>query len=174
MQADYDATTLDAAATVVTGLTTGTTYYAIRVDKDKIKLAASLSDANAGNAISLSGEGTLSQFFIGRRATVSVAQTGGVIDGFTVTDGGSGYQNPPSITISDSGSGAGGVATCNLGYSVNEITVGIGGTYSSAPSVTITNNTSDTTGSGATGTATIGFPIASVNLTGQGLSLIHI
>ena len=64
MQADYDATTLDAAATVVGGLTSGTSYFAIRVDKDKIKLASSLANANAGNALSLSSEGTLSQFFM--------------------------------------------------------------------------------------------------------------
>ena len=169
MQADYDATTLDAAATVVGGLTSGTSYFAIRVDKDKIKLAASLSDANAGTAISLSSEGTLSQFFQGRRATATLTQTGGVIDGFTVTDGGSGYQNPPIITITDSGSGANAVVTANLGYALNEIQVGVAGTYTSAPTVTITNAVGDTTGSGAAANATIGFPVASVTLDNQGL-----
>ena len=169
MQADYDATTLDAAATVPTGLTTGTTYYAIRVDKDKIKLATSLVNANAGTAVPLTGQGTLSQFFVGRRATVNVAQTGGVVDGFTITDAGSGYQNSPGITISDSGSGSGCVVTTALGFSVNEISVGVGGTYTSAPSVTITNGAGDTTGSGAVASSTIGFPIASVTLDTQGL-----
>jgi hypothetical protein len=169
MQADYDATTLDPAATVVGGLTSGTSYFAIRVDKDKIKLASSLANANAGNALSLSSEGTLAQFFIGRRATVTLTQTGGVIDGFTVTDGGSGYQNPPIITITDSGAGANGVVTANLGYSVNEVQVGIAGTYTSAPTVTFTNAVGDTTGSGAAANATIGFPVASVTLDNQGL-----
>ena len=47
---DYDATTLDAGATAVGGLTTGTTYYAIRVDKDNLlKLASSEANANAGS-----------------------------------------------------------------------------------------------------------------------------
>jgi len=169
MQADYDATTLDATATAIGGLTTGTTYYAIRIDKDLIKLASSLSNANAGTALPLSSEGTLSQFFIGRRATVTIGQTGGVVDAFTITDGGSGYQNSPAITISDSGSGAGAVVTTTLGFSVNTIDVGVAGTYTSAPSITITNAAGDTTGTGATATAIIGFPILSVNLTGQGL-----
>ena len=169
MQADYDATTLDATATAVGGLTTGTTYYAIRVDKDKIQLASSVANANNGTALPLSSEGALSQFFVGRRATVTFGQTAGVIDSFTITDGGSGYQNSPGITISDSGSGAGAATTTTLGFSVNEITVGVPGTYTSAPSVTITNAAGDTTGTGAVATATIGFPILSVNLTGQGL-----
>ena len=169
MQADYDATTLDATATAVGGLTTGTTYYAIRVDKDKIQLASSVANANNGTALPLSSEGALSQFFIGRRATVTFGQTAGVIDSFTITDGGSGYQNSPGITISDSGSGAGAATTTTLGFSVNEITVGVPGTYTSAPSVTITNAAGDTTGSGAAANATIGFPIASVSLDTQGL-----
>ena len=169
MQADYDATTLDPAATVIGGLTSGSTYYAIRVDKDIIKLATSESNANNGTEIPLSSEGTLAQFFIGRRATVTVGQTGGVVDSFTITDGGSGYQNSPAITISDSGAGTGCVVTTTLGFSVNTVDVGVAGTYTSAPSLTITNAVGDTTGSGATATATIGFPILSVNLTGQGL-----
>jgi hypothetical protein len=40
------------------GLTSGTTYYVIRVDSDTIKLASSLSNANAGTAINLSAVGT--------------------------------------------------------------------------------------------------------------------
>ena len=82
---------------------------------------------------------------------------------------GSGYQNPPIITITDSGSGANAVVTANLGYALNEIQVGVAGTYTSAPPVTITNAVGDTTGSGAAANATIGFPVASVTLDNQGL-----
>ena len=46
----FDASTLDATAVAPTGLTDGSTYYAIRVDKDLIKVASSLSNANAGTA----------------------------------------------------------------------------------------------------------------------------
>ena len=169
MQADYDATTLDASAVAVGGLTTGTTYYAIRVDKDTIKLASSQGNANANTEIPLSSEGTGSQFFQGRRATANLTQTGGVVDGFTITDGGSGYQNAPAITISDSGSGTGAAITCTLGFAVDEVIVGVAGSYTSAPTVSFTNATGDTTGSGVAANATIGFPVAAVVLTGQGL-----
>lgn len=40
------------------GLTSGTTYYVIRVGSDSIKLASSLSNANAGTAINLSALGS--------------------------------------------------------------------------------------------------------------------
>ena len=171
MEANYDATTLDATATAIGGLTSGTTYYAIRVDKDKFQLASSLANANNGIALSLSSEGTLSQYFIGRTATVNLTQTAGVIDGFTVTDGGSGYKDGqiPGITITDSGSGAGASATTRLGFSVDSIVVGIAGTYTSAPTVSFTLGAGDTTGSGAAATAVVGFPIASVSLDDQGL-----
>ena len=45
-------------STAVGGLTTGTTYYVIRVDTNSIKLATSASNANAGTAINLSAVGT--------------------------------------------------------------------------------------------------------------------
>ena len=169
MQCDYDATTLDASATAIGGLTTGTSYYAIRVDKDIFKVASNLANANAGTNLPLTGEGTGSQFFIGRRATADLSQTGGVVDGFTITDAGTGYKNAPGITIADSGSGAGASATTTLGFSVDSVVVGVAGTYTSAPTVSFTNATGDTTGSGVAADATIGFPIASVTLLTNGL-----
>ncbi len=44
--------------TVPTGLTEGTTYYAIKVTDTAIKVSTSLANANAGVAISLTGTGT--------------------------------------------------------------------------------------------------------------------
>lgn len=41
-----------------TGLTTGTIYYAIRVDADTFKLATTLANAYAGTAINISADGT--------------------------------------------------------------------------------------------------------------------
>ena len=61
----YDATTLDATAVAIGGLTSGTTYYAIYVDANNIKVASSLSNANAGTAESLTSAGSGSQFFQG-------------------------------------------------------------------------------------------------------------
>ena len=169
MEMTFDATTLDAAAVAPTGLTTATTYYAIRVDKDLLKVASSLSNANNGTEIGLSAVGSGQMFFQGRTATVNVSQTGGVVDGFTITDAGSGYQNSPIITITDSGAGTGCVVATDLSFSVDSIVVGGGGEYTSNPSVTLTNVQGDTTGQNAAANATIGFSIDTVTLTGQGL-----
>ena len=49
----------------------------------------------------LSGTPSGFQFFIGVTATVTVGQTGGVIDTVTVTNPGTGYGNAPQITITD-------------------------------------------------------------------------
>ena len=168
MEANYDATTLDATATAVGGLTTATTYYAIRVDQNFLKLASSLSDANAGNAISLTGQGTGDQFFQGRQATVNVGQTGGVIDTVTVTDIGSGYGAQPDLTITDS-AGSNATFTVNVGRAINAVTVDTIGSYSSVPNITFTNASGDTTGSGAAATVALGYAIASVTLNNQGL-----
>lgn len=69
----------DGGSTAITGLTDGTTYYAIRVDADTFKVASSAENATAGTAINLTGTGNNAQaFFIsaGVRAT-AVANLGG-------------------------------------------------------------------------------------------------
>jgi len=167
----YDATTLDATATAIGGLTSGNTYYAIYIDKDTIKVAASLSDANAGTAVTLSSSGSGSMFFLGATATGTVSQTGGVIDGVTVTSAGSGYGISVNVALADSGSGAGGQVTVITGRSVQEILITTAGTYTAAtvPTVSFTNDNQDTTGSGAAGTAVVGFPLETATLTDVGL-----
>lgn len=50
--------TVTADETEIGGLTSGTTYYAIRVDSDTIKLATTAQNAAAGTAINLSAVGT--------------------------------------------------------------------------------------------------------------------
>ena len=168
MQANYDATTLDATATAIGGLTTGTAYYAIRVDQNLLKLASSEANANAGNAISLTSQGSGDQFFQGRQATVNVGQTGGVIDTVTVTDIGSGYGSQPDLTITDS-AGSNAQFTVNVGRAINAISVDQIGSYPSAPNITFVNASGDTTGSGAAATVTLAYGIASVTLNNQGL-----
>lgn len=49
--------------TAITGLTSGTTYYAIVTGTGTFKLALTLSDANAGTAIDLTGTGNNNQYF---------------------------------------------------------------------------------------------------------------
>ena len=56
-----------------------------------------------------------------------------------------------------------------VGFPLSELTVSGGGTYTSAPTVTIAATTGDTTGTGATATAILGFPVASISLDTDGL-----
>jgi hypothetical protein len=53
-----DALIYTSGGTEIAGLTSGTTYYAIRVGGNSIKLAASASDATAGTAIDLTAVGS--------------------------------------------------------------------------------------------------------------------
>ena len=50
-------------STAITGLTSGTTYYAIVVDANSFKVASSGANATAGTAINLTGTGNNAQFF---------------------------------------------------------------------------------------------------------------
>ena len=105
-----------------------TTYYAIRVDSNTIKVASSQANANAGTALSLSGTPSGFQFFIGVTATVTVGQTGGVIDTITVTNPGTGYGNAPQITITDA-AGSGEQLSAVVGFSVDSVAINDGGLY---------------------------------------------
>ena len=169
MACTLDSQTLDAASVAPGGLAHSGSYFVIRVDADTVQLATTANNANNGNEISLTSAGSGQQFIIGTTATVNLTQTGGVIDGFTVTNPGTGYGSVPNITITDSGPGANAVCVGVLGYSVDSVSVGGAGNYTSAPTVGFTNGDGDTTGSGAAATATVGFAIESVTLTGQGL-----
>ena len=65
------------------------------------------------------------------------------------------------------------VADSVLGYQLNAITMstfGTGYAQGSAPTVSFTNATGDTTGSGAAATSSLGFPIASITMTNNGLA----
>ena len=168
----YDATTLDATATAIGGLTSGTsTYCAIYIDDNTLKVAANATDAGNGTAISLTSAGDGIQFFQGVQATATLGQTGGAIDTSTITNAGTGYGTSVNGAVSDTGAGAGAQLTYTIGRNVTATQIVSGGTYTAAtvPTVTVTNNAQDTTGTGATGTATVGFPVDTVTLTGVGL-----
>ena len=103
MEMTYDATTLDATAVAVGGLTTATTYYAIRVDDNTVKVALNLTNANNGTEISLSSAGSGTQFFQGQTAVLGTPTiSAGAITAIPVTTKGGGYANAPGITITDS------------------------------------------------------------------------
>ena len=133
-QMTYDVTTLDGTATAIGGLSAGT-YYAIKVDANTIKVASSQSNANAGTALSLSSGGTGTQFFQGIQAVATPTVSAGAITAVTVNNGGTGYSSTATLTVTDSGSGAGGQVSANIGFSVDSLAVAGGGTYTSAPTV---------------------------------------
>ena len=89
----------DGGGTALAGLTDNTEYFAIRVDEDNIKLGSSLSNAQAGTAITLTGTGNNAQTLEGIQAVAAATISGGEVTGITVSNGGSDYQAVPSITV---------------------------------------------------------------------------
>jgi len=88
-------------------LADATEVFAIRVDDDKIKIASSLSNADAGTALDLTGAGNNSQTFQGTTATATATISGGKVTGYTITNVGSDYQSAPSVTVAaPAGSGS--------------------------------------------------------------------
>lgn len=87
----------------------------------------------------------------GTQATATATVTGGVVTGIVITNAGSGYTSPPTITFSG-GAGTGAAATANMTGTVSSIQLTSGGTnYVASPTVTISGGG----GSGAAATATI-------------------
>ena len=90
-----------------TGLTNGTTYFAIRVDDDNIKLGSTLENAQAGTAVGISGQGNNTQSLTGVTATATATISGGKVTGYTISEVGSDYQSAPSVTVAaPTGSGS--------------------------------------------------------------------
>ena len=80
-----------------------TELFVIRVDADTIKLASSLSNAQAGTAIDFTGGssnvGNNSQTLTGTTATATATISGGAVSAITVTAVGSDYQSTPAVTV---------------------------------------------------------------------------
>ena len=89
----------DGGGTALAGLVDNTQYFVIRHTADLIKLASSLSNANAGTAIDLTGTGNNAQTLEGIQATASSTISGGRLATVTVTAVGSDYQSAPSVTV---------------------------------------------------------------------------
>jgi len=71
------AVTYHTSGSVITGLSNNTVYYVIRISNTSFQLAASLSDAQNGTAISLSSDGSGTQTFTLSLSTRSSGDTGG-------------------------------------------------------------------------------------------------
>jgi hypothetical protein len=94
----------DGGGTALAGLVDNTSYFAVRVDADTIKLASSLSNANAGTTIDLTGTGNNAQTLEGIQATATATvSSAGKVTGYTVTNVGSDYQSVPAITVAAPG-----------------------------------------------------------------------
>ena len=89
----------DGGGTALAGLADNTSYFVIRTDEDNIKLGSSLSNAQAGTAINLTGTGNNAQTLEGIQAVAAATISGGEVTGITVSNGGSDYQAVPSITV---------------------------------------------------------------------------
>jgi len=94
----------------------------------------------------------------GGTGAAATATISGTVESITLTNPGVGYSVPPTISFSGGGgTGASGVATLSGGPAVVSYIqmVSNGSGYTSAPSVSIVPAPSDTTGSGATATASL-------------------
>lgn len=65
------------SGTVITGLTSGLTYYVIRMTSTTIKLASSLASAQAGTGLTLSSQGTGTHLLTYNLTARTVGQRGG-------------------------------------------------------------------------------------------------
>ena len=78
------------------------------------------------------------------------------VSSITVTAGGTGYNNAPTVTLSGGdGTGATATATIFSGSITGFVITNKGTGYNTAPTVTITPHASDTTATGAAGTAVL-------------------
>ena len=127
--------------TSVTGLTSGYTYWAIKVSANYVRLATSQSNALAGNAIALtSGSGSGSSHTLTQVGTFAVGQT--------VTGAGI----PLGTTITALGSGTGGTGTYTLSADCGTISSQTiyAGTDATDLALTFTQNETSKTGGGGT------------------------
>ena len=98
--------------TSIGNITSGNTYYIIRVDADSFRLATSLINATNGTYINLTdGVGSNHRLTLtsGNATATSILGTGGEIVGYSIDDAGIGYTNANIEIVDSSGSGTGAV-----------------------------------------------------------------
>ena len=101
----------DGSGTALAGLTDDTAYYVIAKEtsdsgstfgdltNNTFALASSLSNAQAGTAISLTGTGNNAQTLIGDTATATAVLTVGKVSDITIATVGSAYTSAPAVTL---------------------------------------------------------------------------
>lgn len=143
--------------TSIGGLTSGNTYYIIRINADSFQLATSALNATNGTNINLTdGVGTAHTLTLtsGAATATALLGTGGEIVGYSIDDPGVGYTNANIEIVDTSGSGSGAVLVADFSVgnvdtlqanvellavpgSIEAIKVVDGGTGYSAASATI-------------------------------------
>ena len=156
-----DAVIYTAGATTIGGLSTGLTYYIVRISQNTIKLATSYSNAVAGTVINLTSAGSGTQTFTyttGQATAVPVMQ-GGRLSKVIITDNGSGYMSAPTVTIGTQWTASTALTLNQQVFQSNRLyTVTTAGTTSSTAPVHIT-------GSAANGSVTLQYAGATINAT---------
>jgi hypothetical protein len=90
----------DGSGTALAGLADNTAYFVVVVDANTIKVASSLSNAQAGTTIALTGTGNNAQTLEGDTATATATvSSAGKVTGVSITAVGSDYQSVPAVTI---------------------------------------------------------------------------
>ena len=150
--------------TTIGGLVNNTVYYIIKASSTTVKLASSLSNANAGTAINLTSAGSGTQS-LSNNTRLPVATTVlspfGSVKQIIVNDSGDNYTTPPTITIGSLWTASTAVTLgqqFNAGGRLYTVTTS-GTTGSSAPTgvvigVAETNGTAGLTYVGSAATAT--------------------
>ena len=159
--------------TDLTNLTNGSTYYV--VNRDAVNHTIQLAATSGGTPIVLSATSGQEMHIIrGFTATTgAVTVAAGVITAVAIADPGSGYTvgASPTLTMSEDG-GAGVTAatfTITLGSPISAVTTTGDGVYASIPTLTVTNDSNDTTGSGAVLTVSnLTYAIASLTINNGG------
>ena len=157
------------------GLTDLQSYWVVNVVRDDTFSGVSfqLAATQGGSPIALtpSAQGSGESHYIrGLTATATATVSAGAITAVSVS-GGSYYDAAASPTINQSDTGQTTAATLTPYFGRPILSVSInsrGSGYTSAPTVTVTNAQTDTSGSGGAISTTIGFPIGTATVTNEG------
>ena len=89
--------------TTITGLVNNTTYWIIKSSSTAVKLASSLSNANAGTAVNLTAAGVGSSHTLSNEldlpSAAAVISNTGVVQRIVILDSGANYPSVPTVTI---------------------------------------------------------------------------
>lgn len=149
------------------GLTDQTVYFVVNSDGTSVQVAATQGGAAINLSTTVASE---TNFFQGLTATGDInVLPNGTVGFVTITSGGSGYTDDPSILYGNTGIVTATATAVLSGSEVDSITVdtaGSGYTLASPPSITI--NEPLNIGVAATATVSIGGTIDSINVTNPG------